>query len=151
MISLHRQRQVAIVICFLVYVVSFFLPAGDKHNATAILGWEAFLNALLLCWCLPMWWANLGFFLAGWLMAKGKSNWALLTSVSAILLALSQSIFLPPNDNMGYGFRLLIGYYVWLAAIVLLGLVSAIFAARDAWNTLRQSSATTQSNMPTPA
>ncbi|PQO48196.1 hypothetical protein [Blastopirellula marina] len=149
--SLPRQRQVAVAICCLVYAVSFFLPAGDNHNTPAILGWEAFLNALLLSWFLPMWWANPGFFLAGWWVLKGKPNWAMLATVVAALLALSQSIFLPPDSSTGYGYRLLIGYYVWLGSIVLLGLFSALFAAREAWSARGYRSAPTHSNVATPA
>ena len=151
MMSLPRLRYAAVAICCLVYAVSFFLPAGDKHNTPPLLGWEAFVNALVLCWCLPMWWANPGFFLAGWLVVKEKSNWAMLISFAAVLLALSQSVFLPPDDYMGYGYRLLIGYYVWLGSIVLMGLTSAMFAAREAWSARTQKPTVPHSNVATPA
>lgn len=122
----QRAKYFVVLLYGLIYLAAFFLPAGK--NSAVMLGWEAFLSALVLCWCLPMWWANPLSWLAAWFVMKGKPQAAMLMSVLAILLALSQPLMLPADSPDGYGYELLMGYYVWLGSFIWLGVMSTVHA-----------------------
>jgi hypothetical protein len=91
------------------YVISFFLPAGE-----GLLGWEAFFWALLTGIYLPMWTANLVFWLGLGLLASGQRGSAGTAGLVALLLALSESWM------VGGGLR--VGYWMWAGSMGLLAL-----------------------------
>ncbi len=118
MSELFKQRYVKTIVAvtYLTYAVSFFLPAGVQSGAE-FNGFMAFVNALCLCWCLPIWHLNLLLWLSAWTFMRRKPNWTLGLSVVGfffgyyVILAFSSGT---------YVIRPMIGYYVWMACPVIM-------------------------------
>src|SRR5262245_22378209 len=70
----------------IVYTVSFFLPA-----AGGVLGYQAFICALVSVICIPMWAANLALWLGLAELSLGRYGKAGIAGLVALVLALSES------------------------------------------------------------
>jgi len=105
----HRPAVGVLLGClsFLLYAGSFFLPATGN-----ILGYQAFLYALIIVFCIPMWAANpaLCFGLA-WL-SLGRYKSAGKAGLLGLALALSESWMFYPELG--------VGYFTWVASMAVL-------------------------------
>src|SRR5437867_3204435 len=106
-----RPDRVLCLVILAVYGVSFLLPAV-KPDETAIPGylcfWWSFRGLFLIFWS-----ANLWLWLGAGGLVFGNQHLARGSGLLALAAALSVFVFIPPRD-------LLVGYYVWLASMVLL-------------------------------
>jgi hypothetical protein len=130
--NLMRQRPLSLATwCLLVltvslYVASFFLPAYREPESGSGTGpplyridpgYLAFVSALIFGW--PAWWANPAFWIAVTLLVARRTQAAVLLAVVALVLALS-AIPLATVFQVSQFYRLMAGYWTWLAAIATL-------------------------------
>ncbi len=100
------------------YAVSFFLPATGS-----ILGYQAFVCALLVVICAPMWLANPVFWLGLVLLHRREYRSAGHAGMIAVLLALSECWMF--SGELG------VGYFVWVGSMAALTLVGLFGEPRD--------------------
>ncbi len=89
------------------YVLSFFLQATNT-----LAGWQAFIFALLFVIGIPMWLANVVFWIGLYHLSHSRYGSASTAGFIALLLALSESWL--------FGTELAIGYYVWVSSMAVL-------------------------------
>jgi hypothetical protein len=105
-------------LAFLLYALSFFLPATDR-----IMGWQAFLYALLFFFCLPMWSANPVFWVGLVRLSQGRYRSAGMAGVLAVVLALLECWM--------FHRELAVGYLVWVSSMGTLALAGLFGCGRE--------------------
>jgi MYXO-CTERM domain-containing protein len=110
--------RIALAVVLGLYAASFLLPVADAGEHQEILGYQAFFWAPLTIVYLPMWLANPVLWLG--CACAGDQGWraARNAGLAAVLLAVSE-VWLwddPPE----------LGYYLWVASMVALGLAGLI-------------------------
>jgi hypothetical protein len=111
-----------LVLAVSLYTASFFLPAyreaqpgsgrgGPPYRIDP--GYTAFVSALIFGW--PAWWANPSFWLAVALLLARRKRTAVGFAVLALVLALS-TIPLATVYRVRELYRLMAGFWMWLAA-----------------------------------
>ena len=104
------------------YATSFFLPVTDADTPQVMYGYQAFFWALVSIIYLPMWLSNPVLWVGCGYCVDGRWTAARNCGLLAILLAISEVWFWddPPE----------IGYYLWVASMVVLAVAGAILTFR---------------------
>jgi hypothetical protein len=119
-VTVRHPAAVAILgaLAVAMYGVSFFLPATGR-----ILGYQAFVCALLFVICAPMWLANPVFWLGLVMLSRREYRSASHAGMIALLLALSECwMFSGELDS---------GYFVWAGSMAVLALVGLFGELND--------------------
>ena len=111
-----------VAVVLVVYATSFFLPVIDAGTPQAMYGYQAFFWALVSVIYLPMWLSNPVVWIGCGYCVDGRWKAARNCGLVAVLLAISEVLFWddPPE----------IGYYLWVASMVMLAVASAILTLR---------------------
>jgi hypothetical protein len=109
--SIAKEQSWAASILFIIYALSFLMPA--LGHGDPVFGWQAFLMGMIYCWMLPWtiaWWANVFFWLG--LMALSCHQYGKAAAMGLIALLLALSFLCNVGGNQPH-----LGYFVWIGSM----------------------------------
>jgi hypothetical protein len=116
------SQRAALIVINSLYAVSFAMPVTDAGTPQAMYGWQAFLFSLVYVIFLPMWLADPVFWIGCLSYANGRFHAARNAGLTAAVLAVSEVWLWDDRPE--------IGYWIWLASMLLLAVAGTVLARR---------------------